>query len=44
MNKENINLKQHDKDCECKFCKKRVNIEMNKEEERKEIVKMLKRI
>ncbi|MEH7086279.1 hypothetical protein V7139_26650 [Neobacillus drentensis] len=44
MEKENKNLEQHDKDCECKFCQKRAIIEMNKEDERKEIVEMLKRI
>ena len=44
MDKDNKNLEQHNKDCECEFCKKRANIEMKKEEERKEIVEMLKRI
>jgi len=44
MDKNNKNLEQHKKDCECKFCKKRANIEMNKEEERKEIAEMLKRL
>ncbi|WP_275676906.1 hypothetical protein [Neobacillus drentensis] len=44
MQVENQNIQQRDKECETKFCKKRMNIEMNKEEERKEILEMLKRL
>ncbi|MEH7120879.1 hypothetical protein V7128_26250 [Neobacillus vireti] len=44
MREKNKNLQQHDEDCETKFCKKRINIEMNIEEERKEILEMLKHL
>ncbi|MBV7509148.1 hypothetical protein KW850_28635 [Bacillus sp. sid0103] len=44
MDNKNKNLEQHDKECECKFCQKRAIIEMKKEDDRKEIVEMLKRL
>jgi len=44
MQLKNNKFQQRDKECESKFCQKRINIEMNKEEERKEILKMLKRL
>jgi len=44
MDKNNKDLEQPIKECEYKFSKKRANIEMKKEEERKEIVEMLKHL
>lgn len=44
MQLKNNHFQQRDNECETKFCQKRIKIEMNKEEERKEVLEMLKRL